>query len=112
VYTRDVDPAASPLSASPGRDLSRPVTLQAEQWRCAWPKQADTEQIDEQTAVIRVMVRPDGSVESAHVVQDPGFGFGAAAVRCALGTHFVPAENRQGQPVRAKSPPIRVRFTR
>jgi protein TonB len=108
----DVEPATGPSSAVGGPDQSRPVALEAAEWRCAWPREADAEQIDEQTAVIRVVVRPDGSVESAQVVQDPGFGFGAAAVRCALGTRFVPAEDRQGRRVRAKSPPIRVRFTR
>jgi protein TonB len=113
--TKAVDPDDEPAAGSSavrGPDRSRPVALEAAEWRCAWPREADAEQIDEQTAVIRVVVRPDGSVESAQVVQDPGLGFGAAAMRCALGTRFVPAEDRAGRRVRAKSPPIRVRFTR
>jgi protein TonB len=46
------------------------------------------------------------------VLADPGHGFGAAAVACALRTRFVPARARSGQAVRSLSPPIRVRFTR
>lgn len=113
VYSRKVDPAAPPsTTAGTNPDRSQPVTLEADEWHCAWPSEADAEQIDEHTAVIRVAVRPDGSVESASITQDPGFGFGAAAVRCALRTRFVPAKDRQGRPVRAQSSPIRVRFTR
>jgi protein TonB len=82
------------------------------EWRCPWPRQADDAQIDEQVAVVRVVARADGSVESTALIDDPGYGFGAAAMACALGRRFIPARDRDGRPVRAKSPPIRVRFTR
>jgi protein TonB len=62
--------------------------------------------------VIRVVVDANGKVESAEIVSDAGHGFGAAAIACALRTHFTPARAADGNPIRAQSPPIRVRFTR
>ena len=71
-----------------------------------------TREIYEQSVTVRVTVRADGSVERASVIRDPGDGFGEAAVACALKTRFTPALNRAGEPIKAKSPPIKVRFTR
>ena len=56
--------------------------------------------------------RADGSVEASEVVQDPGSGFAAAALRCARATRFTPATDADGRPIRAVSPPIRVHFYR
>jgi protein TonB len=103
--------AAAPV-APPPPDRSRPVRLEGTEWRCPWPREADAEAIDEQVVVIRVVVRPDGTAESPEVLEDPGYGFGPAAAACALKTRFEPALDRQGRPIRAPSPPIRVRFTR
>lgn len=99
-------------TSSAALDLSIPVSLASENWSCPWPHEADTEQIDEQTVILRVVVAAGGDPESATVVFDPGHGFGAAAAVCALRTHFTPGRNHTGEPVRALSPPIRVRFTR
>lgn len=93
-------------------DLSQGVGLRDSDWDCPWPAEADTLGIDEQTVVLRVTVRADGSVESAQPVSDPGSGFGAAALGCARQTRFEPARNRAGVPVRARSGPVRVHFTR
>jgi TonB family protein len=79
---------------------------------CPWASEADSERIDEQTVVIRVVVDPDGSVRSAEIVVEPRHGFGKAAAACALDTQFTPAHDASGNAVRARSPPIRVRFTR
>lgn len=95
-----------------GPDLSTPVSLEGQSWSCPWPPEADSERIDEQTVVIRVVVGPNGSVTSAEIVLEPGHGFGKAAVACAMSTRFTPAHDRAGNAVRARSPPIRVRFTR
>jgi protein TonB len=112
VQTRNVNPSAPPGASASAPDRSSVVTLPEQSWSCPWPREADAEEIDEQTVVIRVVVRPDGSVESANVVSNPGHGFGDAAVSCAMKTRFTPAHDRQGAPVRSVSPPIRVRFTR
>ena len=122
--TTSAGTGASPGRAGPGArgtsdsaltlppDQSSGVSLADQSWSCPWPPQADSERIDEQTVVIRVVVTADGRVESADIVSDPGHGFGSAAVACALRTRFTPARDRAGQVVRALSPPIKVRFIR
>jgi protein TonB len=93
-------------------DRSSAVSLESENWSCPWPREAEAQQIDEQTVVLRVIVDSSGAPERATVLSDPGHGFGAAAAACAMRTRFTPARDRDGQPMRATSPPIRVRFTR
>jgi protein TonB len=112
VHTEVVDPRSRPTRNPADPDLTKPVTLEGNQWQCPWPREADSAEIDQQFVVLRVLVNPSGSAEKAELISDPGHGFGAAAVDCALKTRFEPAKDRQGRPVRALSPPIRVRFTR
>lgn len=112
VLTRTVDPSASPTRAPGQPDRSGPVRLEEDEWQCAWPREADTEQIDERAVVLRIIVGVDGTAESASLMSDPGHGFGQAAVACALRTRFTPARDRQGRTIKSQSPPIRVRFTR
>jgi protein TonB len=112
VSSSQVDPNAPPTTHTGEADRTRAVTLNNDEWRCPWPPEADTEQIDEQAVIIRVKVRVDGTAASARVVADPGHGFGQAAVACAQATRFLPARDRAGRPIEAESPPIRVRFTR
>lgn len=92
--------------------LARSVLLAANEWRCAWPASAVNEDIYEQFVVLSVVVAANGKVEQANLVSDPGYGFGGAAVNCALRTRFTPALDADGKPIRARSPSIRVRFTR
>jgi protein TonB len=117
VHTKEVDPKStqktSITTAPPSApSKARPVSLEESRWSCAWPKEADREQIDEQSVVLKVMVDVKGKVTSVSLVQDPGFGFGAAATACAYKTKFSPALDVKGDPVASLSPPIRVRFTR
>ena len=93
-------------------DRSSGVALGDDSWSCPWPREADAERIDEQTVVIRVVVAADGKPASAEVVSDPGHGFAQAAIACAMQTRFAPSRDREGRTIRARSPPIRVRFTR
>jgi periplasmic protein TonB len=106
------DAPPGPPARPPGPDRSKAVALADDDWSCPWPHSAEAEDIDEQAVVIRVVVRVDGTVESAQVVTDPGAGFGAAALECARRSRFHPALDHEGKPMRATSPPIRVRFTR
>jgi protein TonB len=108
----DVDPSAQSGVRPTPEDHASAVWLEGRNWSCPWPREADAEQIDEQTVVIRVVVAADGTAESVTVVSDPGHGFGQAAATCATQTRFTPARDHEGTPVRATSPPIRVRFTR
>ena len=107
--SRRAGPATAPPTA---RSRARPVSLDQSAWTCPWPAEADAQQVDEQTVVLRVAVRADGRAERVEVVRDPGYGFGPAARQCALGTRFEPARDGGGQPVAALSPPIRVHFFR
>lgn len=88
------------------------VRLAQSDWNCPWPTLADRENIDEQTVLIRVQVSAKGHVEQVNVLQDPGFGFAQEAKRCAFQARFLAAQDDQGRPVRAFSPPIRVHFSR
>ena len=116
VPARAVGPRAADDPGAAPPDRSSRVSLDDQSWSCPWPREADAEQIDEQTVVIRVVVGPDGGADSVDIVSvstaDPGHGFARAAATCALHTRFTPARDRSGDPVRARSPPIRVRFTR
>jgi protein TonB len=108
----DAPPTPAAAAGVTSLDRSTAVALANQSWSCPWPNEADALQIDEQVVVIRVVVRSDGTAESVAVVSDPGHGFGPAAASCALRTLFAPARTRNGDFVRATSPPIRVRFTR
>jgi len=98
--------------AARARSQARPVSLDQEAWNCPWPADADAQQVNEQTVVLRAAVGVDGHVEHVDVLSDPGFGFGAAARLCALRTRFEPARAPAGEPMAAVSPPIRVHFFR
>jgi periplasmic protein TonB len=93
-------------------DRARPVSLDQSAWNCPWPADADAQQVNEQTVVLRASIRADGRADTVDVIADPGFGFGAAARLCALRTRFEPAHDRAGLPIAAQSPPIRVHFFR
>ncbi len=109
-----VEPSTA-VEAEPARrqrSAARPVQLRGGEWRCDWPQQAISEDIYEQSVVVRVVVNVDGDVVDTVVVEDPGFGFGATAAACARARRFSPAREEDGSPIQAMSPPIRVRFTR
>lgn len=96
-----------------GPDRSRPARPAEATWgACAFPPEADAEQIDFQLVTIMVTVRPDGTPQSVKVVNDPGRGFGRAARQCALSKKFLPALSREGEPVLSATPPFTVRFQR
>jgi len=106
------DENAAPTT-NPGRpSRARAIQLAGGEWRCNWPSAAVNQDIYEQFVMLRVVVRQDGSLERAKVIEDPGHGFGEAAIACARRARFLPARNAAGTPIRATSPPIRVRFTR
>ena len=101
-----------PELVKPEPDRSRPAVLDADDFHCAWPDEADDADIDQQTVTFRALVQADGSVEAVKILSDPGQGFGAAAQRCLMHTTFQPAKDRHGQATRAWSMAIRVHFVR
>jgi len=107
-----VAPEGPRNAPSVAHNRARAVALDEAAWNCPWPAEADAEQINEQTVVLRATVRADGRADRVDVVSDPGFGFGDAARVCALRTRFEPARDTAGQPIPSQSPPIRVHFYR
>ena len=112
VRTAPPESDADSIAMAARPSLARPVRMSAGAWRCAWPASAISEDIYERFVMLRVIVGPDGRVQEASALEDPRGGFAEAAVACARRTRFLPALDDRGQPVRAASPPIRVRFTR
>jgi periplasmic protein TonB len=93
-------------------DLSRTAQLAGSgEWRCPFPPEADSDQVDEAAAIIEVVVGADGKAQRATVLQDPGHGFGREARQCALREAYVPALDRDGATV-ASSKKFRVKFER
>jgi protein TonB len=107
-----VAPGGTGDGATRARSQARPVSLDQSAWNCSWPAEADAQQVNEQTVVLRAAVDANGHVEHVDVLSDPGFGFGSAARLCAMRTRFEPARAAAGEPVGAVSPPIRVHFFR
>jgi len=107
-----VAPEASKGAPTGAPSRARSVLLDQSGWNCPWPAEADADQVNEQTVVLQASVRADGRADKVDILSDPGFGFGAAARLCALRTRFEPARDGTGQPIVARSPPIRVHFFR
>jgi protein TonB len=112
VHASRVDRSAPRGRSQGGPSRARPVGQPAREWNCPWPHEADALSVDEQTVVIRTVVRADGTVASAELLSDPGYGFGQMSLACVRKQRFVPAADEEGRPITATSPPIRVRFTR
>ncbi|HEX7603280.1 MAG TPA: energy transducer TonB [Polyangiaceae bacterium] len=93
-------------------DRSRALQLAgSNEWHCPFPAEADSDQIDEAAAVVSVTVGADGKPQKVSVTQDPGHGFGREARACALRESYVPALDREGNPI-ASSKSFRVHFER
>jgi protein TonB len=104
----------APAPASTAPDRSRPLHLSADLWKCDFPPEADAEQIDEMIVPIEMTVTADGKVTDAHVLKDPGYGFGRAATQCAYRQSpnaFQLALDHDGNPI-GQTKKFNVKFTR
>ena len=81
-------------------------------WDCKFPPASDAAGIDEATVVLAVAVGVDGAPKWVQIMNDPGHGFGMAAAQCAMSKRYSPGRDEDGQPVPAKTPPIRVKYVR
>ena len=112
----DLDAEAGNTRGNDGRetyrDLSRPVSLPARNWKCPWPKEAEALSIDRQEVLLQATITQEGRAEFVDILADPGNGFGVIAKRCALSARFEPARDSRGNPYPCTSPPLRVLFTR
>jgi protein TonB len=94
--------SAKGVAGGTGPDLSTPARPASGSWdHCGFPQEAEVEQVNQAKVSIAVTITADGRAQSVSVMQDPGFGFGALAKRCALRERFNPAKNRLGEPVSA-----------
>jgi hypothetical protein len=57
-------------------------------------------------------VRPHGMRAAVRPIEEPGFGFGPAATRCAMARRYRPATDDRSVPIAAWTPPFRVVFVR
>jgi protein TonB len=104
-------PAAPP---APSVDRSRSAgPAPGAAWAdCGFPPEAEAEDINFQKVLISVTVRTDGTARSVTVLQDPGYGFGTWARKCALRKTYQVAQDASGTPVEQTTPPFTVKFTR
>jgi protein TonB len=98
--------------AQVGPDRSKPARQAGgSTWRCPFPPEADSAQVDRAVVRLRVEVEASGRPKHAYVLSDPGFGFGREATRCAMTSPWAAALDRSGSPVDAIAV-IDVRFER
>jgi protein TonB len=103
-------PAVGGDGSGTGTNLARTASLADDSsWQCPFPPQAGD--VHEASVELRVFVGADGEAHDAAVIADPGHGYGAEALRCAIGKRWRPALDRNGKPVPATAI-VRVRFTR
>lgn len=79
---------------------------------CAFPSAADAAQIDGARVSVRVLVAKNGKPLAVQTIQEPGFGFGEAAVRCVMSMRFAPALDSNGVSVESWSAPFSIQFVR
>ncbi len=106
-------PVNGPVAAAPSVDRSRPAKPATLNWDdCGFPPEADVEQINLMRVKVVVTVDIDGRARSVSVLDDPGYGFGNLARRCALRKSFLPGLDAQGRPVVKTTQPISIKFVR
>jgi hypothetical protein len=104
--------SAKPLKAStPDRSRSAWLVTNVV-WDCGFPGEADRHDINYAAVQIVVIVKPNGRAESAEIITDPGYGFGPLARSCALEQQFIPALDRDGNPISGTTRPFTIGFRR
>lgn len=80
-------------------DRSRRAGLaDSARWDCPFPNEAESEGIESAKAVLRVEIDALGQPRNVVVTQDPGFGFGREARRCAMRRRWTSRLDRSGAP--------------
>lgn len=107
-----VAPRKTEKIAPAPEDRSRPARPSSLVWDCPFPEAADRNAVNYARVMLIALVTPEGRARSVTVVSDPGFGFGAAARRCAMVQSFEAARNASGAAVASTTPPFVVTFKR
>jgi protein TonB len=98
---------------APAPDRSRQAGLNgSSEWKCPWPSEADTEQVDDAYVTVQVAIRPDGAADRVTVLTDPGHGFAREARLCAMRERYTPALDRDGNPIAGISKAFKIHFER
>jgi len=79
---------------------------------CGFPSEAAVAKIDAAAVSLRVLVGADGLPKAVQVLEEPGFGFGSAAVHCAMARKYQSGTDERGVRIAGWTPPIRLRFLR
>jgi len=80
-------------------DRSRRAGLaDSARWDCPFPSEAESEGIENAKAVLRVEIDALGQPKKVEVTQDPGYGFGREARRCAMRRRWMSRLDRSGSP--------------
>lgn len=80
-------------------------------WDCPFPQEAEDEGIEDARVTLQVEIGADGSMLKTTVVNDPGFGFGHEARRCAMRRRWSSQLDRAGTPVAGRATVV-VHFVR
>ncbi|HMA91457.1 MAG TPA: hypothetical protein VKP30_02180 [Polyangiaceae bacterium] len=104
------NPVLSSARSAPDRSRSASPTGSA--WDCSRLFPTDPEAGDYATVLIAVSLSQEGTPKRVALLRDPGHGFGAAAIQCAMRQRYNVALDREGNAVAATTPPITVRFSR
>ncbi|MFO0658930.1 MAG: hypothetical protein U0165_03720 [Polyangiaceae bacterium] len=104
--------AASSAPSAPAIDRSRGASPQGSSFSCSHLFPAGFDVPDEAAVRVVVRVRGDGSAERVTILQDPGHGFAAAAISCAMSQRYQPALDSSGAATSSSTPPFVIRFRR
>jgi protein TonB len=119
-------PVRDPRAALTGKADARPAPppprkkncaraaqlISSRSWNCPFPAAADVAQIDRAVVLVSVTLNTAGKPSRVNILRDPGYGFGAAARRCAYTKSYRPARDEQCRPIASTTPTIRVLFRR
>jgi protein TonB len=103
--------AAPPAPAGPDKTRSAGLSGSSD-WKCDWPSEADSEQIDDAFVMVEVLVGPNGRAQKVNILKDPGHGFGRNARTCAMRESFTAPLDREGNAIAGMTKPFRIHFER
>ena len=104
-----------PSPASVASDYSARARIECDEdsLRDAFPTAGQEAGITETVVRVRVTIDATGRVTGASAIEDPGFGFAAAAIRALQDSavcRIRPARDREGRPVGDTVPSFRFNF--
>jgi len=81
------------------------------EWECPFPTNEEARKVTLTHVTIEIDVDDTGKLVDVKAVEDPGRGFGEAAIACARSQEYLPHLDDAGHPVRWKRS-LRIRYDR